>query len=51
MQHLCGVASMIVSPEGALSPEGDKAPVLHRDVAFALLYRTTSYHAVFLLFG
>ena len=22
MQHLCGVASMIVSPEGALSPEG-----------------------------
>ena len=29
MQHLCGVASMIVSPLGALSPEGnscDKAP-------------------------
>ena len=26
MQRLCGVASMIVSPEGALSPEGDKAP-------------------------
>ena len=22
MQHLCGVASMIVSPSGALSPEG-----------------------------
>ena len=27
MQYLCGVASMIVSPEGALSPKGDKAPM------------------------
>ena len=26
MQHLCGVSSMIVSPLGALSPSGDKAP-------------------------
>ena len=26
MQHLCGVASMIVSPSGAFSPSGDKAP-------------------------
>ena len=26
MQHLCGVASMIVSPLGAFSPSGDKAP-------------------------
>ena len=41
MQHLCGVASMIVSPSGALSPRVTKLPrgiqscwQPHRDVAF-----------------
>ena len=46
MQHLCGFANMIVSPEGALVTKGDTIIWQHhRDVAFVLLYRTT-YHAV-----
>ena len=55
MQHLCGVASMIVSSEKSLSPQGKARGwqssqgdtiMLATPFEFVLLYRTTSYHAV-----